>query len=305
MKNKKILITGIAGFIGSNVAKKFIKEGFQVVGIDNLSTGKIENIPDQANFINGDLVNLKTFQQIKDDFSYILHFAGQSSGEISFEDPVEDLRKNTISTLNLIKYGIEINAKKILYASSMSIYGDSKHKAAKEDQNPQPISCYGISKLASEKYLETFSKFLPYVSMRMFNVYGPGQDLTNLKQGMVSIFIAQAIKSKRILVKGSLQRFRDFIYINDTVEAWYKATISDNVKNIAINIGTGQKTTVEELLMIIKNKIDDISYYSNGSTPGDQSGVFADNSKLKKLLKFKNFTNLEDGLQEYFDFLSK
>ncbi len=305
MKNKKILITGIAGFIGSNVAKKFIKEGFQVIGIDNLSTGKIENVPDQAKFINGDLVDLKTYQEIKDNCHYILHFAGQSSGEISFEDPVQDLRKNTISTLNLIKYGIDTKAEKILYASSMSIYGNTENKPAIEEQIPHPISCYGISKLCSEKYLEIFSKQLPYVSMRMFNVYGPGQDLTNLKQGMVSIFIAQAIESKKILVKGSLQRFRDFIYINDTVDAWYKATISDEVENIAINIGTGQKTSVEELLMKIKNKINGISFFSNGSTPGDQSGVFADNSKLKKLLNFKSFTSLEDGLQKYIDYLSQ
>ena len=159
--SQTILITGIAGFIGSNLASRFIKEGFNVIGIDNLSTGSLENIPPEANFIKGDILDSLIFNQINVQCSYILHLAGQSSGEISFEDPIRDLHLNTISTLNVINFAIKNKSKKILYASSMSIYGETHDKPVKETQIPLPISCYGISKLASEKYLEIFSKRFP------------------------------------------------------------------------------------------------------------------------------------------------
>ena len=137
----------------------------------------------------------------------------------------------------------------------MSVYGNPINGIAKEEDEPSPLSCYGISKLASENYLKIFSDYLPFVSLRMFNVYGPGQDLNNLKQGMVSIFISQALKNKKINVKGSLSRFRDFIFIKDVVDAWYNTTINKYINNITINIGTGKKTTVEDLLKIITSKL--------------------------------------------------
>lgn len=294
---KTILITGIAGFIGSNIAKRFISEGFKVIGIDDLSTGKIQNIPDQTNFIEGDILDPKVFNKINEKCSYILHLAGQSSGEISFEDPVKDLHLNTISTLNVINFGIKNQSKKILYASSMSVYGEVNDKPVKETQRPLPISCYGISKLASENYLEIFSKNIPFVSMRMFNVYGPGQNLNNLKQGMVSIFIAQALKNKNICVKGDLNRFRDFIYIDDVVEAWYKATISEKVYNLRINIGTGEKISVKSLLDTIISYIPNSNYFQSGETPGDQHGIYADTHLQKSLLNIEKYISLEKGIE--------
>lgn len=302
---KTILITGIGGFIGSNVAKKFLNKGFKVIGIDDLSSGKKENIPDEVTFIQGDLVDSKTLDRINTYCEYILHIAGQSSGEVSFEDPVLDLQKNTQSTLNLIRFGIKNKSKKIIYASSMSIYGDSKNLSVTEEDFPSPKSCYGVSKLASEKYLDIFSNLLPYVSMRMFNVYGPGQDLDNLKQGMVSIYISQAFKNNKILVKGNLDRFRDFIFIDDVVEAWYKVTLKESIKNEKINIGTGKKVHVKELLEIIISKFPKSYYFVHGSTPGDQKGVFANNKKLKKLTGINKFTSLENGIEQFCKFLNK
>ncbi len=301
--SKNIIITGVAGFIGSHIAARFLKEGYKVIGIDNLSSGKLENIPKEVQFINGDLCNDEIFNQIVDYCPYILHLAGQSSGEISFEDPVADLRKNTISTLNLIKFGIKNGSKKIIYASSMSVYGETPNDSPQEEDHLDPISCYGVSKLSSERYLRVFSHSLPYVSMRMFNVYGPGQDLNNLKQGMVSIYISQAIKNKNIRVKGSLKRFRDFIYIDDVVECWFKATLNNEISNIELNIGTGKKTTVETLLKKIISKIPGVNYYLNGVTLGDQKGICADNKKLKKLIKIEKFISIDDGLEKYLRYL--
>jgi UDP-glucose 4-epimerase len=130
----------------------------------------------------------------------------------------------------------------------------------------------------------------------MFNVYGPGQDLNNLRQGKVSIFISQAVKTGKIEVKGSLSRYRDFIYIDDVVEAWYRSCTKLTAKNQIINIGTGKKTTIGVLLERIRSAVEGSEFFVQGSTLGDQNGIFADNSKIRELLGITSFTPLEVGL---------
>ena len=298
-----ILITGVAGFIGSHVAKRFIDEGYKVIGIDNLSNGDIKNIPKEVDFLNIDLVNPNSINLIPPKCEYILHLAGQSSGELSYKNPIDDLNKNTISTLNLINYGIDNKVKKFLLASSMSVYGDfdCTLKGVKENDILEPKSCYGIGKLSSEKYLKVFKQKLPFIFLRMFNVYGPGQDMNNMKQGMVSIFLSQAIKYGEISVKGSLSRFRDFIFIDDVVEAWFRATFYDKALNEAINIGTGKKTTVNMLIESIK-KITKVDYIKvEKGTPCDQLGIYADNTKLKEILNLNPQVKLENGLKTFYN----
>jgi UDP-glucose 4-epimerase len=292
----KVLITGVAGFIGSHVARRFLKEGYEVVGVDDLSSGRIDNVPKGIQFIEADLANKSSVDNLPSDCGLILHLAGQSSGEISFDDPVLDLEKNSVSTLNLIQYGIKNSSERIVYASSMSVYGEVDEQASSESIHPRPLSCYGVGKLASEGYLKVFQDKLPYVALRMFNVYGPGQDLNNLRQGMVSIFISQAVKTGKIEVKGSLSRYRDFIYIDDVVEAWYRSGTKLTAKNQIINIGTGKKTTIGVLLERIRSAVEGSEFFVQGSTPGDQNGIFADNSKIRELLGITSFTPLEVGL---------
>ena len=137
---EKILITGVAGFIGSQVSRRFIQEGYEVVGIDDLSNGKLENIPEAVTFIHGDLALRETIKKIPNHCKKILHLAGQSSGEISFDDPVVDLEKNTISTVNLVQYGIENSVERLVYASSMSVYGDVEDKPIAESEVCEPLS---------------------------------------------------------------------------------------------------------------------------------------------------------------------
>lgn len=293
---KKILITGVAGFIGSHVARRFLVEGYKVIGIDDLSGGKIENIPNGVDFIKGDLALAGTMLLIPSGCEKILHLAGQSSGEISFDDPVSDLQKNTISTLNLIRYGIQNNSERIVYASSMSVYGTVPDAPINELQDPRPLSCYGVGKLASEGYLRVYKNQLPFVALRMFNVYGPGQDMSNLRQGMVSIFLAQALASGRIEVKGNINRFRDIIYIDDIVEAWFRSSTYSSALNKILNLGTGIKTTVGELLEKIRFCVPDSEYFVQGSTPGDQTGIYADNGLLKKTLGLDHFVEIDKGL---------
>ncbi len=302
---EKVLITGVAGFIGSHVARRFLKEGYQVVGVDDLSSGKVENVPAGIEFIKGDLSLTSTIARIPRECNKILHLAGQSSGEISFDDPVADLEKNTVSTLNLIRYGIENCAERIVYASSMSVYGAVDDVPVNEGYQCHPLSCYGVGKHASESYLHVYRSKLPFVALRMFNVYGPGQDMNNLRQGMVSIYLAQALANRRIEVKGSVQRFRDFIYIDDVVEIWLRAAIYPSVLGRTLNVGTGVRTTVAALLENVCALVPGSHYYVQGATPGDQSGIYADVKGLNEYIQFDHFIPIGEGLQVFADWARK
>jgi UDP-glucose 4-epimerase len=302
---QKVLITGVAGFIGAHVARRFLQEGFSVVGIDDLSSGDGNNVPAGLEFIRADLSDAASMDVIPSECSKILHLAGQSSGEISFDDPVADLNKNAVSTLNLIRYAIAHKVERIVYASSMSVYGSVPAQPIAEAHPCRPLSCYGVGKLAAEDYLRVYSAHLPFVALRMFNVYGPGQDMRNLRQGMVSIYLAQALSGGRIEVKGSAQRFRDFIYIDDVVETWWRAANDVNVLGKAINVGTGIKTSVGELLQLICDAVPGSLYFINGGTPGDQSGIYADNSALRSLLGQTDFVDLKTGLRRFVDWANR
>ncbi len=296
-----VLVTGVAGFIGAHVARRFLKEGYRVIGVDDLSGGKRENVPAGTEFIQADLALPDTLARLPSQCRTILHLAGQSSGEISFDDPVADLQKNTVSTLNLIRYGIQCGAERIVYASSMSAYGTVPDAPVRESERCAPLSCYGVGKHAAEGYLRVYAKRLPFVAMRMFNVYGPGQDLSNLRQGMVSIYLAQALATGRIEVKGSLDRFRDFIFIDDVVEAWFRAATSGHALGKALNLGTGRRTTVGQLLERICALVPGSSFYVQGSTPGDQSGIYADVHELGSVLGLERFVALDQGLPVFVD----
>jgi UDP-glucose 4-epimerase len=295
---KRILITGVAGFIGSHIARRFLREGYEVVGIDDLSGGDPAAIPTGVEFIRADLAEPSTLSSLG-GCRTILHLAGQSSGEISFDDPVADLHKNTVSTLNLIRRGIESGAERIVYASSMSVYGAVEDAPIEESRRCAPLSCYGVGKLAAEGYLRIYQHKLPAVSLRMFNVYGPGQNLKNLRQGMVSIYLAQALERGSIEVKGSLERFRDFVYIDDVVETWWRAATYPTPLGRTLNVGTGVRTTAEALLQRICQLVPGASYFVRGATPGDQSGIYADTANLKSCLGITRFTPLETGLSEF------
>ena len=299
---KTVVVTGVAGFIGSRVAARMATEGFTVVGVDDLSSGKQSNVPSSIDFIQGNLADTQTISKLPKSAEFVLHLAGQSSGEMSFDDPVADLEKNTISTLNLIKYGIGANISKLVYASSMSVYGNVPDAPIGEDEHVAPLSCYGVGKLAAENYLNVFCKQLPSVSLRMFNVYGPGQDMTNLRQGMVSIYLAQALMSKHIVVKGSLDRFRDFIYIDDVVDAWFRVATLEDIGSNTINIATGARTTVAQVLEAVQSHVAGTTVEVADSTPGDQNGIYADTTRMRSLLGMSDLVKLADGIKRFSDF---
>ncbi len=295
-----ILVTGVAGFIGSEIAKKLLLLSHEVYGIDDLSNGYKKNIPQGVNFIEADISKSSSLKKIPKGIDVIFHLSGQSSGEVSFEDPIQDLKKNTHSTLNLISFIKENNVQKIIYASSMSVYGNVEDSPIKEDHPLIPLSCYGVGKLSSENYLRIMLPKTNVVVMRMFNVYGPGQDLKNLKQGMVSIYLSQAIETGTIEVKGSLDRWRDFIFIDDVVSAWVKALNTNLIGHSVFNLGSGKKTYVKELINEIKKNFQSIDISISSETLGDQKGIFSDNSTIKESLGIKTFTSLEDGIKKFY-----
>ena len=187
----------------------------------------------------------------------------------------------------------------------MSVYGNVPDAPIGEDEHVAPLSCYGVGKLAAENYLNVFRKQLSSVSLRMFNVYGPGQDMTNLRQGMVSIYLAQALTSKNIVVKGSLERFRDFIYIDDVVEAWFRATtfinVGGGVGGNTINVGTGVRTTVAQVLEAVKANVVGTTVEVTDPTPGDQNGIFANTTRMRALFGMSDFVQLADGVKRFSD----
>ena len=303
MKNK-ILITGIAGFIGSKLAKKLILKGYKVVGIDNFITGYKQNVPKKCKFYYGDCSNLKDLKKIDyKNISTIYHIGGQSGGVISFDDPIKDMKYNVESTLNLLRLANQNKVKNFFYASSVAVYGQKKiYQKVNESDPCNPLSFYGLGKLTSEKYINLYKKFynLNACSLRIFNTYGPGQDLKNYKQGMLSIYLAQALKSKKITVKGSLNRFRDFVHVDDVVNAFISLLNYKNHK-CTYNVCYGKKTTVKKAIELIETNLPyKVKIKQFGHTPGDQYGIVGNCSLIKKKLKWKTqFSDIEKGLKNF------
>lgn len=299
------MVTGAAGFIGAALARRLLDGGHKVVTIDNLSTGYVENIPPGVEFIHADCQNPVVYQGLTDwRFDAIYHIAGQSSGEISFDDPIYDLETNTSSTLRLLQLAKETECPQFIYAGTMSVYGKCEDRPISEDEPCKPESFYGVGKLASEHYMRIWQAQygIACTSLRLFNVYGPGQNMANLRQGMVSIFMAQMLENGHILVKGSPQRFRDFIYIDDVVDAFIACLENTKASGEVINVATSIKTTVGELLEQMGaayNGAVDIEI--SGNTSGDIHGIYGTNLRMIELLGITPKVLLNDGLRRMFN----
>ena len=300
---RKALITGGAGFIGSHLAKRLIEEGWRVFVVDNLSTGFRSNLPPAVDFIELDISQANFIDHLpKEHFDTVFHLAAQSSGEISFEAPAYDLKTNTLATLLLLKWCNATGIKRFVHTSSMSAYGDQETQPVTEAAPLHPKSFYGVGKVASEYYCEIFAKQgLLVTTLRLFNVYGPGQNMLNLKQGMVSIYMAYIAKGAPIVVKGSMNRFRDFVYIDDVVEAYMKCLDKETTYGRCFNVGSGIKTTVDEL---IHKELEAFGYNpasypitQETQTPGDVFGIYADILSFKTAAEWQPQVKLHDGLK--------
>lgn len=307
---KTYLVTGAAGFIGSAVTQKLMQNNNKVVTIDNLSTGKREVVPEGCIFIEGNDFDANVIKQLDQyKFDAIIHIAGQSSGEVSFENPVYDLQTNTQSTLMLLDYARRSGCHEFLFASSMSVYGDPKEPLVDEMSPACPKSFYAVGKLASENYMRIYSEMygLRCTALRFFNVFGAGQNMDNLKQGMASIYLALAMKDRHIVVKGSKDRFRDFVYIDDVVDAVVSSIGRDKGHGFEIyNVSNNRKIHVHEIVEQIELSLPyNVTHEYIAGTPGDQRGVFGKWGKIHTQLGWEPKISFEDGLKKMIDWANK
>lgn len=300
-KGKNYLVTGAAGFIGAAVAQKLVDMGHHVVTIDNLSTGYKEHLPEKVEFIEGSTYDKTVIDRLEGrEFDAIIHIAGQSSGEISFENPVYDLQTNCQSTIMLLDYARKNGIRKFIYASTMSVYGDHDPAECMEKTELVPKSFYAVGKIASEHYMRIYSEQfgMACTALRLFNTYGVGQNMKNLKQGMASIYLAMAIKDHAVTVKGSKDRFRDFVYIDDVVDAFIKSMERDCGYE-CFNVCTGKATTVEQVVGTIICQLPyevDVKYIEG--TPGDQFGIYGNNEKISEAIGWEPCVKFADGMEK-------
>ena len=304
-----VLVTGGAGFIGGNIARDVLKRGHEVFVVDNMRTGDPNNLIGIKNFYNLDLGKDDLEEIFKNKFDLIYHFAGQSSVEISYQDPIYDLDTNTKSTLKILKHLSESSSNcHIIYASSMSVYGGSEPMPKSENDNLDGKNFYAIGKKASESYLSLYSSKnnINFTSLRLFNIYGPGQNLKNLSQGMLSIYLAQALESNQIIVKGSLNRTRDFVHIYDVLNFLRKIENNPNCFNQTINICSGIETSVKEILDEIILEIGgEIKIIQKEKTSGDIDRMLGCTKKLKALTGLSTKINIKEGIRTMIDAINQ
>lgn len=300
-----ILITGGCGFIGRALIDSLLKTHNKITVVDLT----YRDLPTSCTFKYLDIRNYEDFDILGDEeFDFVFHLAAQVSSLGSELNPDNDIDTNIKGTLNLLKFLRKRKFKpKIIFTSSMATYGDQS-AAIFEDSPQEPVSLYGISKIAGEKIIKAYSIYgFKFSIFRLFNVYGPGQDMQNMQQGMLSIFLAQARCKNIIDVTGSIKRYRDFVYIDDVVEALLLG-LKFETNNEIYNVGSGLSVTVDKLIKLIILSIGkDYSMFSIRtleSHDGDQFGSLANIDKLLKL-GWTAKTNLYDGLIKFNDYLGK
>ena len=282
MTAKTILVTGGAGFIGSHLTDRFVRLGYKVIVIDNLSTGKLSNIAKGVAFHHASVseANLKEiFQRERPDI--VFHYAAQTSVNHSIKYSYADAETNIMGTLRLIEVARQFGVDKFVFASTGgALYGDPEYDPCDENHPIRPLSPYGLSKYVGEQYLDLYyrSYRLKFVALRFGNVYGPRQDPRG-EAGVISIFAGAMSNGIQPRIYGSGEQERDFVYVDDAVEANIKCLRDDVVG--AYNIGTGIKTTVREVLdKLMQHYGKEIKVEFIDPTPGDQLGIRADTELL-------------------------
>ena len=295
----KYVITGGAGFIGSNLVERLVKEGSKVHVIDNFSFGKPENCNKKAHYYNIDLSQKSNFNQVKEvckNADSVFHLACIARVQPSIKNPVEYEMNNTISTVNILKASVESNVRRFIYSSSSSVYGNQTNLPLKEDFKTNPLSPYGAQKLYGEILCKTFSKVygLETVSLRYFNVYGEKQNIDGAYALVIGIFLNQRFNEKSLTVRGDGSQRRDFTYVGDVVRANILASRSEHVgSGEIINIGNGNNKSINEIASYVGGKI---KYIEPVLEPFE---TLADNLKAKKLLNWEPKQDVKSWIKDY------
>lgn len=310
----KILITGGAGFIGSNLCEYFLNKGYQVVCLDNFATGHRHNLTPffenkNFNLIEGDIRNLEDCHKATEGVDYVLHQAALGSVPRSLKDPITSNEVNITGFLNMLVAARDSKVKRFVYAASSSTYGDSQGLPKVEDVIGKPLSPYAITKYVNELYADIFSKTygIETIGLRYFNVYGRRQDPNGAYAAVIPLFVKQFMKYENPIINGDGNYSRDFTYIDNVIQMNELAMLTQNTEaiNTVYNTAYGDRTTLTQLVQLLKDnlaqfdpKITEVEVIHGPNRAGDIPHSLASIEKGKVLLKYEPKFNIQLGLKE-------
>lgn len=306
---RRILVTGGAGFIGSHLVDQLVAAGDHVTVIDNLATGFRSFLNPHARFVEGDVRSEADLAPIfAEGVDAVCHIAGQASIRLSYNNPTDDLNVNTLGTINVLRQCIAHRVPRLLYASSMTIYGNPSLVPTPETAAPDPVSYYGITKYAGERYVHLTAARndlgFPFAatSFRMFNVYGVRQSLTNAYQGVFAFFMGNVLRGEPITIHSDGEQSRDFVHVSDVVRAWAEAIDQPASFGQVFNLGGGRDVSINRLCDLVLESFDhtrtsyNVQYGS--AQQGDIRRSLADTGKAAALLGWIPRVAFEDGMRE-------
>ncbi|MDF9619063.1 NAD-dependent epimerase/dehydratase family protein [Pseudomonas entomophila] len=303
MADAPILITGGAGFIGSHLCDALLEKGYAVRILDDLSTGKRENLQlghPQLELLEGDVADAALVARAAAGCRAVVHLAAVASVQASVEDPVKTHQSNFIGTLNVCEAMRLNGVRRVLFASSAAVYGNNgEGQSIVEDTPKAPLTPYAVDKLASEQYLDFYRRQhgLEPVVLRFFNIFGPRQDPSSPYSGVISIFCERALAGQPITVFGDGEQTRDFLYVGDLVQVMVQALEQDAVEEGAVNIGLNQATSLNQLLSALEQVVGTLPAVSHGpARSGDIRHSRADNARLLARFEFPAPTPFTEGL---------
>ena len=302
----RVLVTGGAGFIGTHLCRRLLADGHAVSVVDNEFNGDRSNLPPEASFIFGDVARSEEVEPaFARGIDAVCHIAGQVSIIRSFANPTVDMRTNVEGTLNVLQLCLKYKVPRLIYASSMSIYGNCKTVPTPETEPCWPDSYYAITKLAGERYVHATAERpdldfdFKVTSLRMYCVYGPGQALDNPYQGVLGIFLGNLLRGEPVIIFGDGEQTRDFVFIDDMVEGWVRALNTPETVGQVINLGSGRSLTINQLAEAAIGAVGGASRIVRApARPGEQRSVRADVSRAKALMGWEPRTPFEAGLAE-------
>ena len=297
------LVTGGAGFVGSHLVEELLRRGEQVRVLDNFSTSKRENIGtflDNVELIEGDIRSYHTVREAVDGIGIIFHQGALPSVPRSVKDPLTTNDVNVAGTLNVLDAARDAGVKRVVFASSSSVYGANPEIPKREEMLPMPISPYAVSKLTGEKYCEVFSQIygLETVALRYFNVFGPRQDPQSSYAAFIPRFIVGIAEAKELIINGDGNQSRDFTFVSNVVDANLRAAHAEDVSGQVFNIACGSNLTVNEVVNIVREALGTEGHVKHGPpAPGDVPHSLADITRAREKLGYEPLVPAEEGLR--------
>jgi len=303
----RYLVTGGAGFIGSNTVEELVRRGHSVVVLDDLSSGREDNLAETRNkitFIKGSITDIEVVRKAMYEAEYVLHLAARTSVPRSVKDPIETNKINIDGTLNVLVAAKELKVKRIVFAASSSAYGETPTLPKVETMQPQPISPYGVTKFVGELYGQTFGRCygLENVALRYFNIFGPRQDPSSPYSGVLAKFCTAFLEDTQPVVFGDGEQTRDFTYVENAVQANLLACEAANVSGKVFNVGVGGRISLNEVLCELE-KITGKKLEAKYDPPrdGDIRDSQADISQAREFLGYEPQVTFEEGLARTFE----